>query len=420
MMKQKVFHSITVVLATILTLVGFVPLSQAITFDNRDIIDHWDDPLVQDAYYHWDQYVQINSKSKTDTYNGDQYNAQGIVENDWLTIGPITDNTNLLLLYAAIIGAANPMATGEGNGWYTILEAPNWTVDLQPDHVIQGGATVTFYIVNSNGQGRKGMPVEITTDASIPTPPLNPDSSTDTTTSTTDSSSEPSSDSSTDTITGTTDPSSDSTTNTTTSTTDSGSEPSNDSSTDTTTSTTESSSEPSSDSSTDMTTSTTESSSEPSSDSSTDMTTSTTESSSEPSSDSTTDMTTSTTDSSSEPNSDSTTNTTTSTTDSGSEPSNDSSTDTTTSTTESSSEPSSDSTTDTTTSTTDSSTTEILGTNERNSSSMASAIAPSSKQTPSSAKRYPQTNMEPDQLFFTFLGTGLLVAAVFLGFSRKH
>ncbi|WP_311876554.1 hypothetical protein [Enterococcus asini] len=71
MMKQKVFHSITVVLATILTLVGFVPLSQAITFDNRDIIDHWDDPLVQDAYYHWDQYVQINSKSKTDTYNGD-------------------------------------------------------------------------------------------------------------------------------------------------------------------------------------------------------------------------------------------------------------------------------------------------------------------------------------------------------------
>ena len=325
MMKQKVFHSITVVLATILTLVGFVPLSQAITFDNRDIIDHWDDPLVQDAYYHWDQYVQINSKSKTDTYNGDQYNAQGIVENDWLTIGPITDNTNLLLLYAAIIGAANPMATGEGNGWYTILEAPNWTVDLQPDHVIQGGATVTFYIVNSNGQGRKGMPVEITTDASIPTPPLNPDSSTDTTTSTTDSSSEPSSDSSTDTITGTTDPSSDSTTNTTTSTTDSGSEPSNDSSTDTTTSTTESSSEPSS-----------------------------------------------------------------------------------------------DSTTDTTTSTTDSSTTEILGTNERNSSSMASAIAPSSKQTPSSAKRYPQTNMEPDQLFFTFLGTGLLVAAVFLGFSRKH
>ena len=228
------------------------------------------------------------------------------MENDWLTIGPITDNTNLLLLYAAIIGAANPMATGEGDGWHTILEAPNWTVDLQPDHVIQGGATVTFYIVNSNGQGRKGMPVEITTDASIPTPPLNPDSSTDTTTSTTDSSSDPSSDSSTDTITGTTDPSSDSTTDTTTNTTDS------------------------------------------------------------------------------------------------------------------SSEPISDSSTDTTTSTTDSSTTEILGINERNSSSTASAIAPSSKQTPSSAKRYPQTNMEPDQLFFTFLGTGLLAAAVFLGFSRKH
>ena len=367
MMKQKVFHSITVVLATILTLVGFVPLSQAITFDNRDIIDHWDDPLVQDAYYHWDQYVQINSKSKTDTYNGDQYNAQGVVENDWLTIGPITDNTNLLLLYAAIIGAANPMATGEGDGWHTILEAPNWTVDLQPDHVIQGGATVTFYIVNSNGQGKKGMPVEITTDASIPTPPLNPDSSTDTTTNTTDSSSEPSSDSSTDT-----------------------------------------------------TTSTTDSSSEPSSDSTTDTTTSTTESNSEPSSDSTTDTTTSTTDSSNEPSSDSTTDTTTSTTDSSNEPSSDSSTDTTTSTTESSSEPISDSSTDTTTSTTDSSTTEILGTNERNSSSTASAIAPSSKQTPSSAKRYPQTNMEPDQLFFTFLGTGLLAAAVFLGFSRKH
>ena len=355
------FHSITVVLATILTLVGFVPLSQAITFDNRDIIENWDDPLVQDAYYHWDQYVQINSKSKTDTYNGDQYNAQGVVENDWLTIGPITDNTNLLLLYAAIIGAANPMATGEGDGWHTILEAPNWTVDLQPDHVIQGGATVTFYIVNSNGQGRKGMPVEITTDDSIPTPPLNPDSSTDTTTSTTDSSSEPSSDSSTD----------------------------------TTTSTTESSSEPSSDSTTDTTTSTTESSSDPSSDSTTDTTTSTTESSSDPSSDSTTDTTTSTTESSSEPSSDSTT-------------------DTTTSTTESSSEPSSDSSTSTT------STKEILGTNERNSSSTASAIAPSSKQTPSSAKRYPQTNMEPDQLFFTFLGSGLLAAAVFLGFSRKH
>lgn len=380
MMKQKVFHSITVVLATILTLVGFVPLSQAITFDNREIIDHWDDPLVQDAYYHWDQYVQINSKSKTDTYNGDQYNAQGVVENDWLTIGPITDNTNLLLLYAAIIGAANPMATGEGDGWYTILEAPNWTVDLQPDHVIQGGATVTFYIVNSNGQGRKGMPVEITTDDSIPTPPLNPDSSTDTTTSTTDSSSEPSSDSSTD----------------------------------TTTSTTESSSEPSSDSTTNTTTSTTESSSEPSSDSSTDTTTSTTESSSEPSSDSSTDTTTSTTDSSSEPSSDSTTDTTTSTMESSSEPSSDSTTDTMTSTTNSSSEPSSDFSTSTT------STKEILGTNERNSSSTASAIAPSSKQTPSSAKRYPQTNMEPDQLFFTFLGTGLLAAAVFLGFSRKH
>ena len=395
MMKQKVFHSITVVLATILTLVGFVPLSQAITFDNRDIIDHWDDPLVQDAYYHWDQYVQINSKSKTDTYNGDQYNAQGVVENDWLTIGPITDNTNLLLLYAAIIGAANPMATGEGDGWYTILEAPNWTVDLQPDHVIQGGATVTFYIVNSNGQGRKGMPVEITTDDSIPTPPLNPDSSTDTTTSTTDSSSEPSSDSSTD---------------TTTSTTESSSEPSSDSTTDTTTSTTESSS----DSTTDTTTSTTESSSDPSSDSTTDTTTSTTESSSEPSSDSTTDTTTSTTESSSEPSSDSTPDTTTSTTESSSEPSSDSSTDTTTSTTESSSEPSSDSSTSTT------STKEILGTNERNSSSTASAIAPSSKQTPSSAKRYPQTNMEPDQLFFTFLGSGLLAAAVFLGFSRKH
>ena len=379
-MKQKVFHSITVVLATILTLVGFVPLSQAITFDNREIIDHWDDPLVQDAYYHWDQYVQINSKSKTDTYNGDQYNAQGVVENDWLTIGPITDNTNLLLLYAAIIGAANPMATGEGDGWYTILEAPNWTVDLQPDHVIQGGATVTFYIVNSNGQGRKGMPVEITTDDSIPTPPLNPDSSTDTTTSTTDSSSEPSSDSSTD----------------------------------TTTSTTESSSEPSSDSTTNTTTSTTESSSEPSSDSSTDTTTSTTESSSEPSSDSSTDTTTSTTDSSSEPSSDSTTDTTTSTMESSSEPSSDSTTDTMTSTTNSSSEPSSDFSTSTT------STKEILGTNERNSSSTASAIAPSSKQTPSSAKRYPQTNMEPDQLFFTFLGTGLLAAAVFLGFSRKH
>uniref|UniRef100_UPI0026DC1324 LPXTG cell wall anchor domain-containing protein n=1 Tax=Enterococcus asini TaxID=57732 RepID=UPI0026DC1324 len=60
------------------------------------------------------------------------------------------------------------------------------------------------------------------------------------------------------------------------------------------------------------------------------------------------------------------------------------------------------------------------GTNERNSSSTASAIAPSSKQTPSSAKRYPQTNMELDQLFFTFLGSGLLAAAVFLGFSRKH
>lgn len=380
MMKQKVFHSITVVLATILTLVGFVPLSQAITFDNREIIDHWDDPLVQDAYYHWDQYVQINSKSKTDTYNGDQYNAQGVVENDWLTIGPITDNTNLLLLYAAIIGAANPMATGEGDGWYTILEAPNWTVDLQPDHVIQGGATVTFYIVNSNGQGRKGMPVEITTDDSIPTPPLNPDSSTDTTTSTTDSSSEPSSDSSTD----------------------------------TTTSTTESSSEPSSDSTTDTTTSTTESNSEPSSDSTTDTTTNTTDSSSEPSSDSTTDTTTSTTDSSSEPSSDSTTDTTTSTTESSSEPSSDSTTDTMTSTTNSSSEPSSDFSTSTT------STKEILGTNERNSSSTASAIAPSSKQTPSSAKRYPQTNMEPDQLFFTFLGTGLLAAAVFLGFSRKH
>ena len=380
MMKQKVFHSITVVLATILTLVGFVPLSQAITFDNRDIIDHWDDPLVQDAYYHWDQYVQINSKSKTDTYNGDQYNAQGVVENDWLTIGPITDNTNLLLLYAAIIGAANPMATGEGDGWHTILEAPNWTVDLQPDHVIQGGATVTFYIVNSNGQGRKGMPVEITTDDSIPTPPLNPDSSTDTTTSTTESSSEPSSDSTTD----------------------------------TTTSTTESSSEPSSDSTTDTTTSTTDSSSEPSSDSTTDTTTNTTDSSSEPSSDSTTDTTTSTTESSSEPSSDSTTDTTTSTTESSSEPSSDSTTDTTTSTTESSSEPSSDSSTSTT------STKEILGTNERNSNSIASAIAPSSKQTPSSAKRYPQTNMEPDQLFFTFLGTGLLAAAVFLGFSRKH
>ena len=399
MMKQKVFHSITVVLATILTLVGFVPLSQAITFDNRDIIDHWDDPLVQDAYYHWDQYVQINSKSKTDTYNGDQYNAQGVVENDWLTIGPITDNTNLLLLYAAIIGAANPMATGEGDGWHTILEAPNWTVDLQPDHVIQGGATVTFYIVNSNGQGRKGMPVEITTDDSIPTPPLNPDSSTDTTTSTTDSSSEPSSDSSTD---------------TTTSTTESSSDPSSDSTTDTTTSTTESSSDPSSDSTTDTTTSTTESSSDPSSDSTTDTTTSTTESSSEPSSDSTTDTTTSTTESSSEPSSDSTPDTTTSTTESSSEPSSDSSTDTTTSTTESSSEPSSDSSTSTT------STKEILGTNERNSSSTASAIAPSSKQTPSSAKRYPQTNMEPDQLFFTFLGSGLLAAAVFLGFSRKH
>ena len=418
MMKQKVFHSITVVLATILTLVGFVPLSQAITFDNRDIIDHWDDPLVQDAYYHWDQYVQINSKSKTDTYNGDQYNAQGVVENDWLTIGPITDNTNLLLLYAAIIGAANPMATGEGDGWHTILEAPNWTVDLQPDHVIQGGATVTFYIVNSNGQGRKGMPVEITTDDSIPTPPLNPDSSTDTTTSTTDSSSEPSSDSSTDTTTSTTesssDPSSDSTTDTTTSTTESSSDPSSDSTTDTTTSTTDSSSEPSSDSTTDTTTSTTDSSSEPSSDSTTDTTTNTTDSSSEPSSDSTTDTTTSTTESSSEPSSDSTTDTTTSTTESSSEPSSDSSTDTTTSTTDSSNEPSSDSSTSTT------STKEILGTNERNSSSTASAIAPSSQQTPSSAKRYPQTNMEPDQLFFTFLGTGLLAAAVFLGFSRKH
>ena len=350
MMKQKVFHSITVVLATILTLVGFVPLSQAITFDNRDIIDHWDDPLVQDAYYHWDQYVQINSKSKTDTYNGDQYNAQGVVENDWLTIGPITDNTNLLLLYAAIIGAANPMATGEGDGWYTILEAPNWTVDLQPDHVIQGGATVTFYIVNSNGQGRKGMPVEITTDDSIPTPPLNPDSSTDTTTSTTESSSEPSSDSTTD---------------TTTSTTESSSEPSSDSTTDTTTSTTDSSSEPSSDSTTDTTTNTTDSSSEPSSDSTTDTTTNTTDSSSEPSSDSTTDTTTSTTESSSEPSSDSTTDTTTSTTESSSEPSSDSTTDTTTSTTESSSEPSSDSSTSTT------STKEILGTNERNSNSIA-------------------------------------------------
>lgn len=418
MMKQKVFHSITVVLATILTLVGFVPLSQAITFDNRDIIDHWDDPLVQDAYYHWDQYVQINSKSKTDTYNGDQYNAQGVVENDWLTIGPITDNTNLLLLYAAIIGAANPMATGEGDGWYTILEAPNWTVDLQPDHVIQGGATVTFYIVNSNGQGRKGMPVEITTDDSIPTPPLNPDSSTDTTTSTTDSSSEARSDSSTDTTTSTTEsssePSSDSTTDTTTSTTESSSDPSSDSTTNTTTSTTESSSEPSSDSTTDTTTNTTDSSSEPSSDSTTDTTTNTTDSSSEPSSDSTTDTTTSTTESSSEPSSDSTTDTTTSTTESSSEPSSDSTTDTTTSTTESSNEPSSDSSTSTT------STKEILGTNERNSSSTASAIAPSSKQTPSSAKRYPQTNMEPDQLFFTFLGTGLLAAAVFLGFSRKH
>lgn len=129
---------------TIIAIVGYLavtifgPISHvhAVTFDNRSIIEHWDDPRVQDAYYNWQQYVQIDSRSKTDSYSGDQYNAQGMVENDWLRIGRITDETDLLLLCAAIIGAANPMATGAGDGWQTELKRPDWENDLKPNTIV--------------------------------------------------------------------------------------------------------------------------------------------------------------------------------------------------------------------------------------------------------------------------------------------
>lgn len=139
---------------TIIAIVGYLavtifgPISNvhAVTFDNRSIIEHWDDPRVQDAYYNWQQYVQIDSRSKTDSYSGDQYNAQGMVENDWLRIGRITDETDLLLLCAAIIGAANPMATGAGDGWQTELKSPDWENDLKPNTIVQGGATEPFIL----------------------------------------------------------------------------------------------------------------------------------------------------------------------------------------------------------------------------------------------------------------------------------
>ncbi|MFR6675527.1 MAG: hypothetical protein ACLUSM_23715, partial [Enterococcus avium] len=187
--KRKFYSFIVVVLVVAY---GFF-LNQealAITDVNTNIIEHWDDPEVQDAYYNWDKYVQINTNSKSDNYPGDQYNAQGEVKNDWLTIGPITENTNLYVLYAAIIGASNPNATGKGDDWETILQSPNWEIDLAPDRIAEGGATVTFYIINSNGQGEKGMPVEITVDEALPTPPINPDdSSTESSTSSTSSAS---------------------------------------------------------------------------------------------------------------------------------------------------------------------------------------------------------------------------------------
>ncbi|OEG18646.1 LPXTG cell wall anchor domain-containing protein [Enterococcus termitis] len=222
------------------------------------IIEHWDDPTVQEAYYNWQKYVQINSQSQPEDYPGGEYNAQGSVSNNWLNIGPITDETNLYALYAAIIAASNPQATGsgiswDGSAWETILLAPDWSVDLVPDHTNEGGATVTFYIINSNHQGEKGMPVEITVIGGIPTPT---DDTGNTTTDTTDTSTSTTASTTTD----TTDTSTSTTASTTTDTTDTSTSTTASTTTDTTdtsTSTTASTTTDTTDTSTSTTASTT-------------------------------------------------------------------------------------------------------------------------------------------------------------------